>query len=89
MWSEIEKVQWISTFEGIDSLGLDIEELMAILFNILDEDQRMIVLTALQDKDFDIAPLYPFPEERNKHGGRFHKRVYSKQDRSKFWLHTP
>ena len=76
-------------FDNIDQLGLHINDLMTLLFSVLDYSQRLRVMKALQEGELSIAPLYPFPEEKSRFAGIAHKKVFSRKERSSFWLSTP
>ena len=64
-------------------------ELMTILFSILDLGKRVQVVKAMQEGEFSIAPLFPFPDGSNKFAGKAYRRLITRQERCTFWFNLP
>ena len=57
-WRVIEGLHFIKDFRGLDKLGYELEELMAMIFHIDDLETRLKVIKALQDNQLYIYPVF-------------------------------
>ena len=85
-WKVISSLLFIKEFKGIDKLGFDFEDMVALLYTIFDYEKRIIILKALQNDELAITPVFPPPFFGSKLVKKAFYKIIQPKYLKKFWL---